>query len=98
TFHDYGDAAYPRGFAFLKHEDGRWWIYFQRQNGVGLSFVRNKKFQAAGAQTVRGGGRIPVADLMREVPRHGASHSGQELAVTRNIKAQKRMLPNDELW
>ena len=97
TFDDYGDAALPRGFAFLKYENGRWWIYYQRQNGVGINYG-NGHFRAVGPQTVRGGARVPVADLTSEVPRLNARHSGRDLPVTRNIRAQRRMLPNDELW
>jgi hypothetical protein len=97
TFDDYGDAALPRGFAFLKHEAGRWWIYYQRQNGIGLGY-NNGQFQAMGPQTVRGGARVPVADLTAELPRLNARHSRQDLPITRHIRVQRRMLPNDELW
>lgn len=97
TFDDYGDAHLPRGFAFLKYEGQRWWIYYQRQNGVGLGF-NNDQFHAVGAQTVRGGARVPIADLTVESPRVGARHSGRDLPVTRNIRAQRQMLPNDDLW
>jgi len=98
-FDDYGDAAKPRGFAFLKYENGRWWIYYQRHNGVGLNYsYSDGSFRAIGPQTVRGGGRIPVADLRSEVPRINGRHSGQHLPVTRNIRAAQRMLPNDEIW
>jgi hypothetical protein len=97
TFDDYGDAALPRGFAFLKYEQGRWWIYYQRQNGVGLGY-NHEHFYAVGPQTVRGGARVPVADLRFEVPRLSARHSGSHLPITRNVRTQVRMLPNDELW
>jgi hypothetical protein len=97
TFDDYGDAARPRGFAFLKYENRRWWIYYQRQNGVGLGY-HHGQLVALGPQTVRGGARVPLADLTREVPRLNARHSGRDLPITRNIRAQRQMLPNDKLW
>ncbi len=61
-FSDYGDDDKPRAFAFLKFEGGAWQIYFQKQNGVGLSF-NNNVFTAMGPQTVRGGGIKEVAKL-----------------------------------
>ncbi len=97
TFDDYGDAAHPRGFAFLKNEGGRWWIYYQRQNGVGLRYAAGE-YTAMGPQTIRGGARVPVADLTREVPRQNAKHSGRDLPQGRNVPTQTTMLPNDELW
>lgn len=97
VFDDYGTSGAPRAFAFLKYEAGRWWIYCQTQNGIGLGF-NNGRFLAMGPQTVRGGVRIPVADLTSEVPRLNAKHSGQYLPVTRNIRVQRRMLPNNEFW
>lgn len=96
-FDDYGDVTWPRGFAFLKYENGRWWIYYQRHNGVGINYS-NGHFRTMGPQTVRGGGRLPVADLTSEVPRINGRHSGQNLPVTRYIWAARRMLPNDEIW
>ncbi|EMM7535725.1 hypothetical protein RVW77_004567 [Citrobacter braakii] len=96
-FDDYGDAPKPRGFAFLKYENGRWWIYYQRHNGIGINYSKGR-FHTMGPQTVRGGGRIPVADLTSEVPRINGRHSGQHLPVTRNIQVAQRMLPNDEIW
>ena len=59
NFEDYGTDDLPRAFAFLKYEDDRWHIYFQRQNGVGLG-LNEGVLQAIGQQTVRGGGIIPV--------------------------------------
>lgn len=97
TFDDYGSPDAPRGFAFMKHEGGRWWIYYQQQNGVGLAY-NSGEFHAIGPQTVRGGARVPIADLTCESPRHNAKHSGLDLPVRRNITTQRRMLPNDELW
>lgn len=99
TFDDYGNAAWPRGFAFLKYENGRWWIYYQCQDGVGINYS-NGQFRTMGPQTVRGGGRIPVADLTSEVPRINRRHSGQNLPIIQNIREEKRMLPlpNDETW
>jgi hypothetical protein len=97
TFDDYGDTARPRGFAFLKYETGRWWIYYQRQDGAPLAYVRGQ-LMAMGRQSLRGGARVPIADLTCEVPRLNARHSGRDLPITRNIRTQKRMLPNDELW
>lgn len=96
-FDDYGDTTRPRGFAFLKYENERWWIYYQRHNGLGINYS-NGRFRTMGPQTVRGGGRIPVADLTSEVPRINGRHSGQHLPVTRHIRAAQRMLPNDEVW
>lgn len=97
TFDDYGDAARPRGFAFLKYENGRWWIYYQRHNGIGINYS-NGRFCSMGPQTVRGGGCIPVADLTSEVPRINGRHSSRNLPVTRNIRAAQRVLPNDKIW
>lgn len=93
TFDDYGEDAYPRGFAFMKYEEGRWWIYFQRQNGVGLNFAYGK-FQMNGAQTVRGGGRIPVPNLKRESPRHGVVHSGRPVPMPASSRPQLQV----ETW
>jgi len=97
TFDDYGETSSPRGFAFLKYENARWWIYYQRQNGIGLGF-NGGQFQAMGPQTVRGGARVPIANLTFEVSRAGARHNGVDLPITRNIRVQHRMLPNDEIW
>ncbi|HEV3105413.1 MAG TPA: hypothetical protein VGZ01_06980 [Trinickia sp.] len=97
TFDDYGTPSRPRGFAFLKYEGNRWWIYYQGQHGYGLSYC-NGQFTPIGPQTPCGGGRMPVADLSCEVPRIGARHSGRDLFVARNLQAQRRMLPNDANW
>ncbi len=93
TFDDYGEAAYPRGFAFMKFEEERWWIYFQRQNGVGLNFA-NGQFAMVGAQTVRGGGRIPVPNLKREPPRKGVMHSGKAVPTPASQLAELEI----EVW
>jgi hypothetical protein len=91
TFSDYGAACIAcktrcgreqsRGFAFLKFENGRWWIYAQGQNGVGLGYVGGR-YLPTGPQTPSGGVRIPVADLTREVPRAYGTHDGQALPET----------------
>jgi hypothetical protein len=65
---DYGDADQPRGFAFLKHEQGHWWIYMQKQTGVGLGWNQGK-LTPIGPQVPRGGARVLVADLQRKVLR-----------------------------
>jgi hypothetical protein len=104
TSSDYGEGTeLVRAFAFMKYEgkppDGRWWIYYQLQNGVGLNYNFNDKtFQAVGAQTIRGAGRVPIADLTKEVPRHTGNIDGHDLPTARNIKMQKEMLPADERW
>ncbi|MGC8532911.1 MAG: hypothetical protein ACP5M1_12820 [Acidiphilium sp.] len=97
TFDDYGTAAQPRGFAFLKFEAGRWWIYQQRQTGVGLGWVGGQ-LVPIGPQSPRGGAKVPVANLTQEVPRLNATQNGIDLPITRNIRAQTRMMPNDEIW
>lgn len=61
-FDDYGDGQRPRAFAFLKHEDDAWTIYFQKQNGTGLRYAEGT-FMAVGPQTVRGVGMKEVAKL-----------------------------------
>jgi hypothetical protein len=88
TFDDYAAACEPcrtrcgriqtRGFAFLKFESGRWWIYVQSQNGVGIRYM-NGEYMLMGPQTISGCSRIPVADLTREVPRAFGRHNGVEL-------------------
>lgn len=98
TFDDYGDAAQPRGFAFLKYEQGRWWIYQQRHTGAGLGFSGGRLVPIGGAQHPRGGARVPVVDLGRETPRLNARQNGFDLPVVRNIGVQRAMAPNDELW
>ena len=90
TFGDYAAACnacktlcgreQTRGFAFLKFESGRWWIYVQGQNGVGI-YYRNGQFALTGPQTISGGVRIPVADLTREVPRVFGRHDRTDLPV-----------------
>ena len=118
TFSDYGAACLPcrtrcgreqtRGFAFLKFEDGRWWIYAQGQDGVGLSYQAGQ-YTITGQQTPAGGVRIPVADLTCEFPRVYARHDGEELPYAsalgfglRGSTARRaifaRMLPNDDRW
>ena len=96
---DYGAAALPRAFAFVKYENARWWIYYQGQDGVGLNYnPATDTFAYIGNQTVRCAGRIPVADLRSEVPRAQQRIRGQDIPITRNIRAQTRMLPNDEIF
>ena len=97
TSDDYGNADQPRGFAFLKHEQGRWWIYMQRQTGVGLGWNQGQ-LAPIGPQLPRGGARVPVADLQREVPRLNGRQGGFDLPIVRNIRLQRHMLPNDETW
>jgi hypothetical protein len=90
TFGDYSAACIPcktrcgreqtRGFAFLKFENGRWWIYAQGQNGVGLGYA-DGRYTPTGPQTPSGGVRMPVADLTCEVPRAYAGHDGADLPV-----------------
>lgn len=93
TFGDYSAACtacktlcgreQTRGFAFLKFEDGRWWIYAQGQNGVGIAYA-DGRYTINGPQTPSGGVRIPVADLTCEVPRTPERHDGVALpGVTR---------------
>jgi hypothetical protein len=104
TFDEYGDAGAPCGFAFLRFEQGRWWIYYQRQTGAQLGIQKaggKTTLLAPGGKTIIGGGRIPVADLTREVPRMYASHGGlggDPLPVPPMTPQRRRMLPNDELW
>ncbi|GBQ93876.1 hypothetical protein AA23498_1859 [Acetobacter nitrogenifigens DSM 23921 = NBRC 105050] len=65
-FDDYGIEGRPRAFAVMKYQDGRWWIYFQRQAGQGGIGWAGNEPSIAGVQKVLGGGRIPVADLLRQ--------------------------------
>lgn len=124
TFGDYGHVCGDRfgmgqvrterrGFAFLKYEQGRWWIYFQGQHELtDLNCDASRNPLTLG---VRNGGRIPVADLTCEVPRINARHDPQverkrneaclppkaplhDLPISRQIKTQRRLLPNDEVW
>ncbi len=118
TFGDYGAACLAcrtrcgreqtRGFAFLKFEGDRWWIYAQGQDGVGLGY-QDGQYRLTGPQTPAGGVRIPVADLTCEVPRVYARHDGETLPPasvfdpSRRNPARRgrifaRMLPNDDLW
>lgn len=97
TFDDYGTSSTPRGFAFLKYENKRWWIYYQRQNGVGLSY-KNNGFIPIGSQTVLGAGKIPIADLNSEIPATGRTHNSIDLPNARNLKVQKSMVPNDIIF
>lgn len=124
TFGDYGHGCGDRfaegqvrterrGFAFLKYEQGRWWIYFQGQHE--LTDLNCAPSQDPLSLGVRNGGRIPVADLTCEVPRVNARHDPQlerkrneaclpanaplhDLPISRRLKAQRRLLPNDEVW
>lgn len=79
TFTDYSVTHAPykkgapageqtRGCAFLKFENGRWWIYSQRQDGKGIAY-NNGRYTLLGPQSVAGGARLPVADLTCEVSR-----------------------------
>lgn len=104
AFEDYGNPAAPRAFALLKHEQGRWWIYYQSQNGVGIGY-NNGQFNLMGPQTVRGGGKIPIADLRREVPRTPPRINGVVAQAPSNPfysdniqRTGRSMLPNDTIW
>lgn len=98
TTDDYSDPQQPRGFAFLKYEEDRWWIYVQKQTGIGLGWVQGQLMAIGGAQLPRGGIRMPVADLMHDIPRVYGSQNGFALRSVRNFRVQRRLMPNDDIW
>jgi hypothetical protein len=51
-----------------------------------------------GAQLPRGGIRMPVADLMHDIPRVYGSQNGFALRSVRNFRVQRRLMPNDDIW
>lgn len=94
TFSDYGTIEKPRTYGFLKFEKGRWWIYYQCQNGVGLRFNYGK-FMAVGPQTVRGGGKIPVANLAKEAPYSPPTIN--KIKVVPKVKSDAKKLIGEKL-
>ena len=63
VFNDYGSKENPRGYAFMKYENGRWWIYYQSVRGAPLVAGRD-----CGPQAVLRGGKIPASNLLKERP------------------------------
>jgi hypothetical protein len=84
---DYGSSAEQvAGFAYLRYMEDRWWIYYQRQTGIGLGCSSDGVLQAVGSLRVSGGGRIPIARLPQENPRMVQAAAGigeHDLGVSR---------------
>ena len=105
TFEDYASGVggvNPRGFACMKYEGGRWWIYHQSPQGAPIAYAHGQ-LAALGPQTIIGCGRMPVANLTQEVPREPGRHGGlgglQIPPAPRVVPGlQRQMLPNDEVW
>ncbi len=104
TFDDYGTATAPCGFAFLRYEHNRWWIYYQRQSGVqyGIQTVGSTPtLVPSGTKSILGGGLIPVADLATERPRRNLFHGGaggDPLVFQADQAHQVSAVPAIERW
>lgn len=103
---DYFKNAGDGAFAFVRYEDQRWWIYYQKKSGLGIGDKKGQ-FVVQGLNSIAGGGKIPIGNLTRErnvrIPKIGnilwsSLISPDNFNKFRNLIVPQRDIPNPEFW